>query len=57
MLCDMHVFDPANTSWTDLSTAVSGPPPIARAYVGFTSEAGRLFVHGGADTDYGTLEI
>ena len=44
---DLYVYDPATKAWTDLSTPVSGTPPIARCYHGFTSLGGSLYVYGG----------
>ena len=49
LLQDLHVYDPAAMAWTDLSAAASGTPPSARAYHGFTSAGGKLYVHGGID--------
>ena len=46
-LDDLRAYDPAAMAWTDLSAAVSGSPPPARASHGFTSAGGRLYVHGG----------
>ena len=46
-LQDLHVYDPATMAWTDLSATTSGTPPFARAYHGFTSAGGKLYVHGG----------
>ncbi len=46
---DLHSFDPANMTWSLLSTAPGGSlsPPPARGYHGFTSAGGMLYVHGG----------
>jgi hypothetical protein len=44
-LNDLHSFDPATMTWTLLSS-VNGPPP--RAWHGFTSAGGKLYVYGGA---------
>jgi hypothetical protein len=47
-LNDMHVFDPASMTWTDLSNNMIGELPPARRFPGFTSAGGRLFVLGGS---------
>ena len=49
-LDDLHVFDPAKMTWTDLSAAINGPRPSARSFHGFTSAGGKLYVHGGLKT-------
>ena len=54
-LGDLHVFDPVNEVWTSLSAAASGIPPTARAFHGFTSAGGKLYVHGGADVNSNPL--
>ena len=46
---DLHVYDPGAAAWADLSSPASGGPPFARAYHGFASAEGRLYVHGGRD--------
>eukprot|EP00961_Rhodomonas_salina_P235879 3188007-Rhodomonas_salina.5 len=49
-LNDLHVFDPVNNTWTDLSSSVSGTPPPANygtRSVGMAALEGRLFVLGG----------
>ena len=48
---DLHVYDPAAMAWTNLSAAASGTPPSPRAYHGFTSAGGLLYVHGGFFAD------
>ena len=50
-LGDLHVYDPAAMAWTNLSAAASGTPPSPRAYHGFTSAGGLLYVHGGFFAD------
>ena len=48
LLNDLHVFDPAIMSWSDLSGSISGTPPEARYRMGMTSSAdGKLYVFGG----------
>ena len=42
-------------TWTDLSDAASGTPPTARGSHGFTSAAGKLYVHGGLDANNNPL--
>ncbi len=49
---DLHSFDPATMAWTLLSTADDARRPSARYNHGFTSAAGRLYVHGGSG-EYG----
>jgi N-acetylneuraminic acid mutarotase len=44
---DLHCFDPVDLIWTDLSAAVSGTLPTARAGHGFTLAGGLLYVFGG----------
>ena len=47
-LNDLHLFDPANLAWTDLSSNTQGPVPAARRSMGFVSDiAGRLYVFAG----------
>jgi hypothetical protein len=42
---ELHSFDPANMTWTQLSAAGG---PSARCNHSFTSAGGRLYVHGGS---------
>lgn len=44
---DLHVYDPATKSWTDLSVPASGTPPSPRDSHGFAGGAGKLFVFAG----------
>ena len=44
---DLHSFDPVNMTWTLLSAAEDSTRPSARAWHGFTSAGGKLYVHGG----------
>jgi hypothetical protein len=46
-LDDLHAFDPATMTWTNLSAADDAGRPSARSYHGFTSARGLLYVHGG----------
>ena len=47
-LNDLHLFDPANSAWTDLSSNTQGPVPAARRSMGFVSDgAGKLYVFAG----------
>ena len=57
LLNDLHAYDIASVTWTDLSAAVSGASPSARARHGFVSARNKLFVHGGDDStgDYACL--
>ena len=52
---DLHVYDPADMAWTNISTVASGTPPSARYGHGFAWAGGKLYVHGGTD-DSGKLE-
>jgi hypothetical protein len=47
LLNDLHVYNPVNGSWTNLSTPASGNPPSARYSHGFASAGGKLYVMGG----------
>jgi hypothetical protein len=49
LLDDLHSFDPATKAWTLLAAAAgSSFAPSARYMHGFTSLAGKLYVHGGS---------
>ena len=48
---DLHAYYPVNQTWTNLSTPVSGTPPSPRIGHGFTAAKGRLYVHGGQDSN------
>ncbi len=49
---DLHAFNLSAMAWTDISAAAgSGTPPSGRFGHGFTSEEGRLYVHGGYTFD------
>ncbi len=48
ILSDLYAFDPGTKVWTLVSVATdSAPAPTARLHHGFTSEGGKLYVHGG----------
>ncbi len=47
-LNDLHVYDIAESSWTDLSSTAFGAPPSPRNAHGFAALGGRLFVMGGS---------
>ena len=55
---DLYAYDPASMAWTNLSATASGAPPSPRAFHGFTSAGGKLYVHGGefCDPDCGEAE-
>ena len=57
-LGDLHAFDLGTGAWADLSAAASGTPPSPRAFHGFASAGGKLYVHGGefCDPDCGEAE-
>ena len=48
---DLHVYDPENRTWTNISISASGTPAPPRDSHGFTSTGGKIYVHGG---EYGT---
>ena len=50
VLGDFHVYDPIVMSWTDLSSLTSNPPS-PRAYPGFSSVGGKLYVNAGVNGD------
>ncbi len=52
-LNDLHMYDPATRVWTSLSANVSGTPPSPRAYHGFASADGKLYVFGGSGDQRG----
>ena len=43
----MHLYDPANMSWTDLSVPASGQPPSPRWGHGFAPLNGKVYLFGG----------
>ena len=57
-LGDLHAFDLGTGAWADLSAAASVTPPSPRAFHGFASAGGKLYVHGGefCDPDCGEAE-
>jgi hypothetical protein len=46
-LNDLHMFEPANASWTDLSIPASGTPPSRRNAHGVAALGSKLYVMGG----------
>jgi N-acetylneuraminic acid mutarotase len=46
---DLHAYDPVSMTWFNLTSYALGSPPGARIGHGFTSEGGKLYVHGGRD--------
>ena len=50
LLNDLHMFNPLNWSWINLSPFQSGASPPARMGHGFASFGRNLYVHGGYDT-------
>ena len=44
---DLHAYDPANRTWTNLSDPLSGQPPSPRESHGLIAAGGRLYVMGG----------
>jgi hypothetical protein len=53
LLDDLHAFDPATMTWTNLSVADDTGRPSARSNHGFTSAGGLMYVHGGISKDVG----
>ena len=51
LLNDLHMYDPHNISWSDLTVTLTDPWPSPRDGHGFTSTGGKLYVHGGYGTD------
>ncbi len=51
-LDDLHAFDPATMTWTLPSAADDAGRPSARAWHGFSSAGGLLYVHGGFQKYY-----
>ena len=47
LLGDFFQYDPVNISWTELTVAVSGTPPLPREGHGFASAGSKLYLHGG----------
>ena len=47
LMLDLHVYDPAASAWTDLSSAVNGTPPLPRSHYGLAAAEGLLYVQGG----------
>ena len=46
---DLWMFEPTAMAWTNLTAFFQGTPPSERDSHGFTSAAGKLYVHGGSD--------
>jgi hypothetical protein len=49
LVAGVHVFDPANSTWTDISDVVLGIAPLPSCSYGITSANGNLYLHGGYD--------
>jgi hypothetical protein len=47
LLDDLYSFDPATMTWSPLPASEGSIRPSARFMHGFTSTAGKLYVHGG----------
>lgn len=59
-LNDLYVLDASNgqtLSWTDLSNRTLGQAPSSRAYHGFVSDGGKLYVFAGVKVGTGTNMI
>ena len=46
-LADLHVYEPTNRTWTDLSDSMSGSVPAARYRQGFEAAGGQLYLFAG----------
>jgi hypothetical protein len=55
---DLHVLDPSAgpAAWKDLSTRTRGPVPSPRAFHGFVTEGGRIFVFAGQSPGAGAAD-
>jgi hypothetical protein len=51
VLNDFYALNPANMTWINLSSSVSGSLPGPRCNFGFASAGGKLFVFGGEATE------
>lgn len=49
---ELHQYDIASSSWTDLSVPLSGPPATQELF-GMTASNGKLYVFGGGDGEMG----
>ncbi len=47
------MYDPAAGAWQNIFSFLSGTPPSPRIYHGFTSVEGKIYVHGGRDSNAG----
>ncbi len=47
LLADLHVYEPTNRTWTDLSDSMSGSIPSRRFRQGFAAAGGQLYLFGG----------
>jgi hypothetical protein len=47
---DMHVYNPEDQSWTNISLPSIGTLPKARTSYGLAVCAGLLYIHGGIDS-------
>ena len=52
-LGDLLALDPTSQSGMDPTAKIRGTPPSARQRHGFTSIGGKLYVHGGLDSQWG----
>jgi hypothetical protein len=57
LLGDLHVYEPANGTWTDLTETAGGTWPIARFHHGLTSAGGLIYLFGGSGGQGFTREI
>lgn len=44
---DLHVFDPVEKTWTELTESMTGTPPARRHAMGMVASGGLLYVFGG----------
>ena len=48
-VADVHIFDPLNSTWMDISGFVRGVAPLPSFGYGITSVSGNIYLHGGND--------
>ncbi len=56
-LNDIHEFDPATLTWTELSDLVTGDEPVPRSEHAMAAMGAKLYVFGGVSYDYGKISF
>ena len=46
-LADLHVFNITTSTWTDLTAGMTGSIPAPRAFHGFITFGGKIYVYSG----------